>query len=104
MNCDEKLTHAHAEQWRTDWKALDFESVTRRLEQLYWLRDYVMAASESIPLSWQRFLMTQIDAGERRLLDFQAVEEACTDESPTPLIAPEEAVPVYAATDEDIPF
>lgn len=66
MNSDQQLTHARAERWRTDWKALDFEQTIRRLEQLYWLQEFVMAAGESIPQSWQQFLNREIAAGEAR--------------------------------------
>ena len=93
MSSNDGLTHARAERWRTEWKALDTNQVHQRLRKLYWLRDFVMASADAIPLSWQHFLVAEIEAGERRLLDFQEAEETCADESF-----------VYAATDEDIPF
>jgi hypothetical protein len=64
MNCNEQLTHAQAERWRTDWKALEMDQLRLRLRQLYGLQDFVMVCGESIPLSWQQFLNHEIAAGE----------------------------------------
>jgi hypothetical protein len=74
MSCDEDLTHALAEKWRTEWRELNTEEVARQLERLYWLRDFTMSAGESIPRSWQRFLVSEIAAGEAWCEEAECVE------------------------------
>lgn len=66
MSSTEQLTHAQAERWRTDWKVLDMEAVGKRLRRLYELRDFAMVYGDSIPVSWQQFLIREIALGEAR--------------------------------------
>ena len=71
-----------------------------QLKRYEWLSEFVMAAPDCARADEYQELWRRIAELHSR----GGGSETPEDESPTPLTAPGEPVPVYVATDEDIPF
>ena len=64
-----------AKNWHTQWASLDLPATEKRLERLYWLREFAGQCGPEIPKSWREFLAREIDRGERRQAALVFAEE-----------------------------